>query len=179
MASIFKDDFNKPPTICFAPVKHKLNLIRENFNSVFKFEKGDVPTEALVISSHTRVPGFVYVDGVLAMSQDVCDWIESVEPSRHQFVPFDIKTPKRGCVLRHRGRDREIGKYYVFNVGNRVDAVCIEKSDVFRLGVFDGKPSYAANGGPIVLWKELVQGMVAWSGVTQVWGGYLLLELLF
>ena len=137
---------------------------------MFKFEKGDVPTEALVISSHTRVPGFVYVDGVLAMSQDVCDWIESVEPSRHQFVPFDIKTPKEGCVLRHKGRDREIGKYYVFNVGNRIDAVCIEKSNVNHLGLLDGKPLYSTIMGPIVLWKELVQGMAVWSGVTQGFG---------
>lgn len=96
--------------------------------------------------------------GETLVNQKVVDLIEELEPSVHQFVPFEL-------VDRDGKPWHEL--YFMLNICNRVDAVVAEESDLDVPVFLKGNPGWSYDGGGKhwTLRGEAIEGMAIWSDI--------------
>ena len=131
------------------------------------FTREQVPDLAHLESSHARLTEFVFINAVDAVSPEVMEVVEGLEPGLHQFFPVSIR--------RQRGSKPILGKdgaplrdpYYVLNPGARLDAVWIEKSNVIFREFAPDKvivSEKSAHRDKVVLRRSVVEGHHIWRG---------------
>ncbi len=83
----------------------------------------DVPARGILTSRHKRLPDLFTTQGIPTVCQEFHDIIEDLEPSVHQFFPFEI--------VRKNGRPVEgRGPFYLLNILNKFDSIVVAKSNV-------------------------------------------------
>ncbi len=135
--------------------------------TVYQYDPADVPTEAVVVTSHKTVPDFVPINGMLSVCPEVHALIEELEPGVHEFFPVQIKpkNPKR-VLLRRDGRSLT-EPYYLLNIQIAIDAVCIEQSQVKVIPIAPGI-TLVNQEGKVVLYRNMISGHHVWRGHRQL-----------
>ncbi len=137
---------------------------------VYHYDPADIPTEAVVRSSHKIIPDFVPISGIMSVCPEVREVIEEMEPGVHEFFPVHIRPKTPSKVLLRRDKRPLAGPYYMLNVQTAIDAVCIERSDVDIHPVKSGLPFVSRRGmrGKIVLYGDKISGHHLWRGRMQL-----------
>ena len=136
-------------------------------SKVYQYDPADIPTEAVMESSHKLIPDFVPIGGMLSVCSEVRALIEEIEPGVHEFFPVHIRPKTASKVLLRRDKRPLAGPYYVLNIQTAIDAVCLERSEVEIRPIKPGM-TLVFRKGRIVLYKNTVSGHHLWRGRTQL-----------
>jgi hypothetical protein len=135
---------------------------------VYQLDPAVVPFEGVVTSRHQRIPEFITISGRFSVCEEARDLIEALEPGVHEFFPLYVipKNPEK-ILLRMDGTPL-IQPYFLINIQTRLDAVCIEKSDVVVVkGArcdFVNPRQYMHLVEGITLLKSVIAGHHLWQG---------------
>ena len=136
------------------------------------FRSDEVPDTAHLLSGHKMLQDFVPINAKLAMTEEIKDLIEELEPGIHQFFPVKIKRAKGSAHIFHPNGAELTDPYFLFNCGIKIDAVLIDKSEVRVTDIGVGGPPMVhpiyGKEGRIVLSREMVKGHHVWRGNLQL-----------
>ena len=137
---------------------------------VYQYDPADIPSEAVVRSSHKIIPHFVPIHGMLSVCPEVREVIEEIEPGVHEFFPVHIRPKTPSKVLLRRDKRPLAGPYYLLNIQTALDAVCVERSEVDVEHTTSGLTFVRRRGrrGKVVLYKDKVSGHHLWRGDTHL-----------
>ena len=155
------------PTILFPA--HSSHYRRPPIGGMDRYDADKVPKVAFLTSAHPRIPEFVPIGG-LAMIREARDLIESLEPAVHQFFPVEIarkRSTKPICRL-----DGSVlsEPYYLLHPQVMLDAVWVERSEVWIKEVPHYPPFVSPYPGnyKIILRKEITTSHHVWRGNYQM-----------
>jgi hypothetical protein len=123
-----------------------------------------VPRRAFQVSPHKTTPDFVQISGG---ARAVCDefraMVEALEPGVHQFFPVEL--------LRKDGSPVILGReWFLLNICNRVDAVVVERSNIYWEEKPGGRRVMHPRRQPpgLVLRRSAIAGRHLWRGLTHL-----------
>jgi hypothetical protein len=128
-----------------------------------KQEKDAIPRKIIVNSHGIKLPEIIgWGLGPWFFSKSIKEFIESIEPGVHEFIPIDVQLSK----------ERTVGEtYYLLLLGQSIEAVNFEQTR-FRKGFgSEGaiKSAYFVHPeGPCVLHAPRIQGKHLWRGVEHM-----------
>lgn len=88
----------------------------------------DVPKNALLESSHRRLPDFIYISPRFSMSKYIRDLLLSLEAEIGQFFPVEIRREKEDKPILNRHGLPLTEPYYIYNPLTRLDSINVERS---------------------------------------------------
>jgi hypothetical protein len=125
---------------------------------------GPGPFVAVMTTKHKYPPDFICLPPAWGVTEEFRAMVEDLEPGVHQFFEAEV-TRKNGVPLEH--------KYYLFNICQRIDAVIIDRSDVYWDTIesnIPGLPKYLSvlhisRGSPhFTLSRPAIAGRHIWRG---------------
>jgi hypothetical protein len=160
------------PAISLVPEDHKFFISRHvPPYTLPRYDPIEFPKRVQFESSHKTIPDFVPIHGRLSLSPEAKALIEELEPGVHQFLPVEIaRRRSTRPIYRLDGRILDT-PYYVFFPQVMLDAVWVERSDVYVRPMPCGPPiinpisSRRLDG--LVLHREIIAGHHVWHGHYQ------------
>ena len=145
----------------------------------------DVPKNALLESSHSRLPDFIYISPRFAMSKDVRDTLLSLEPEIGQFFPVEIRREKGDKPILNRHGLPLTEPYYIYNPLTRLDSINVEWSIVRvrpyttpdgRTEAFVDDTSAGGTKG-LLLRSDVINGHHFWRGNLHMQFSYFVSDI--
>ncbi|MFN0192232.1 MAG: imm11 family protein [Aestuariivirga sp.] len=173
--SSLEDKYHASRALVIGDVRPLKQFIRESFigagwNTGLRLPSELVPKEARMQRGEKFYDVYNNFQIAPGVSKRFKDLVESIEPDVHQFFPIE--------VFRQDGVTPYGEPFWLMNICTRVDAICIEKSDMYQRGedrgpLYDGDyPWYGryviksmdyGTGPPrITIYKDRVVGRSMW-----------------
>ena len=161
-------DARTQPSLVFADRAAANDLVADGGAGLLRlFTREQVPDLALLESSHTRLTDFIFINAVDAVSPEVKEVVEALEPGRHQFFPVSIQRQRGSKPILGKDGAPLLDSYYVLNPGARLDAVWIERSNVDVREFAPDKVFVSENRrhrDQVVVRRSVVDGHHIWRG---------------
>lgn len=117
-----------------------------------------MPTSGFLDKPKKRLPDFISVFGTWIVTATFRDLVETLEPGRHQFFPFTLRSKKRNGEIVEKFK-------FLFNEVNRVEALVPEESDLTWESIPSGGKilRYTKRPDPVLaMRKTLIAGKHIW-----------------